>query len=113
MNKINEWQDSKRKRVEAEKWARLLEKQDFISGRSMKMSHEHFDIKLVIAGQLYQSGNNYHNSTKPYNKALAEVIAYNFKTLNEQVMDILKADEKAKQTLCKDELESILEEINE
>lgn len=92
------YQNAKQRRSEVEAWIKHIGAtgRRHSSGTDiLSLSPAHAVVKLVVAGQYSEGGQNYWDSPKSFNSVLLDVIHDNFDELRDQVLKRLKASESA------------------
>ncbi|WP_025091475.1 hypothetical protein [Brucella intermedia] len=108
------YQTAKQHRLEAEGWIKHIgAKGRHYDGKTatLGLSRVHASVKLTVAGQYSEGGNNYRESPAPFNKMLIEVIHDNFSEIRDEVLKRLRAIESAALIEAKTEVETALSDI--
>lgn len=109
------YEDAKRAKREAADWLSHIGKKGRVHDGHvdiLELSIAHANLKLVIAGQYSNGGQNYHDSPKSFNAALLSVIHDDFDNLSKRAMAKLVEAETQSLIDAKGEIEGVLSDIS-
>ncbi len=94
-------------RQAAEKWYQLLQDRDSQDGRPFRLSLIRSKVTMMICGQHFAGGQNYHESPPALNNKLAEIVCLAPDNIK-QAIDLLITDELATAKAAQESLEAAL-----
>ncbi|MGO4316677.1 hypothetical protein [Agrobacterium sp. MCAB5] len=78
----------------------------------LSLSVAHATVKLVVAGQYSEGGQNYWDSPKAFNALLLKYVHDHFEEISAAIVSDMEAAEARAKAATKDELQAALDELD-